>query len=29
MQKMQASSLPELVRMAADLAPHRNSIHLA
>jgi len=29
MQKMCANSLPQLVRMAAELAPHRNAIHLA
>jgi FixJ family two-component response regulator len=29
MQKMQANSLPELVRMASKLSVHRNSIHLA
>jgi FixJ family two-component response regulator len=29
MQKMHANSLPQLVRMAAELAPHRNAIHLA
>jgi FixJ family two-component response regulator len=28
MQKMQANSLPDLVRMAAKLAPPRNAIHL-
>jgi len=29
MQKMKANSLPELVRMAAELEPGRNAIHLA
>ena len=29
MEKMQANSLPELVRMVAKLTPKRNSIHLA
>jgi FixJ family two-component response regulator len=29
MEKMQANSLPELVRMDAELGPQRNSIHLA